>query len=134
VQDHVPDPSDNEKVMVQTSSGWDYKTKGQLKAEQAAYEGKSVPRTGAAWESERVTTHGLSGWGSSSRMDAAKAVGARRKQDDEDARAATAAATQQGVMHDQYGKVWHRNGGMAFNPQTGRNCTVTGGNQLVNCF
>lgn len=129
------DPRDNEKVMVHGRTGWDYKTKGQLKAEAAARNGDPVRPTGAAWENEKVTTHGSGGWSSATRLDAARAEGQKQQRNDqaaERAKAEQASPPQSGFINDQYGKSWHRQGGTAFDPVSGRRCTIAG-NVLVNC-
>jgi hypothetical protein len=126
-----PDPRDNEKVMVHGPTGWDYKTRGQLKAEAAARAGDPVRPTGAAWEGESVTTHGSSGWNSAPRLDAARAEGQKQRRNDQAAERARA-EQQSPFIQDQHGKNWLRQGGTAFDPASGRRCVVAG-NVLVSC-
>lgn len=116
----IPDPRDNERVMVHSSRGWDYKTRGQIEAERAARAGRPANAAGAAWEQDRVTTYGPGGWESGTRLDAAKAEGARQRRRDEST-----------VIVN--GTPWMRSGrNGAINPQTGKYCSIVGGSAFCN--
>lgn len=129
----APDPRANERVMTHSSRGWDYKTRGQIEAEQAARAGRPVNATGAAWETERVTTYGSKGWETGTRLGAAQAEGDRQRRADERAREDARAASQSanGTLIDQFGKTWQRHGGIALDPTTGRTCPTSG--NMINC-
>ena len=75
-------PSDNEKILGHARDGWDYKSRGQTKAEQTTRERGTAPSTGAAWETEKITTHNSSGWGRNTRLYATNAEGTRQRDRD----------------------------------------------------
>lgn len=118
----TPDPRDNEKVLVGTQSGWDYKTRGQLRAEAAARNGHPVSPTGGNWETEKTTTHGSSGWGTSTRLDAAKTEGERQRRRDQDSGFA--------IINGQPYAKSGPNG--VIDPKTGKYCPLVGNTAFCN--
>lgn len=120
----------NEKVMVHNRSGFDFKTRGQIRAEaEARASGRPPPATGAAWERERVLSHSPSGWDQTTRREQVLQEAAREQRRRE---TAATAAQSPATFTDQYGRTWINNGATAFNPATGRTC-VNAGRTLVGC-
>ena len=76
---------DSRREMVHSRSGWEYKTKGQLRVEQAVRDGTPVQRTGAAWENERPLSGAGAGWSKADRFTAAQTKGAALRAADEHA-------------------------------------------------
>ena len=84
----APDP--NEKITTHDISGWDRKTRGQIEAEEAA-KGQARARARAGdepapsgakgpvdrWESEKVLTHGRSGWDRKTRAEVVQEEGTK---------------------------------------------------------
>lgn len=61
-------PRENEKALTHDETGWDRKTRAQIRAEEQAREtGRAPPSTGAAWEKEGVLSHSESGWSRTTR-------------------------------------------------------------------
>lgn len=73
--------ADDEKVMLHSKYGWDYKARGQIAAEaQASKTGVAPPRTGAAWENDRQLTYAPSGWRRDTGREAVEAAAAAARE------------------------------------------------------